>query len=244
VAHPSAEISADHIERILRGISLSAPSIDGTALAADQWHTPWLTAAAPAGWQPQYIGAAARAERQRKELEQLREELAELDPRVLAAEEKVVELRELLAVLGQEAHLPNFDSLVRERDRLAATNAAVVAAQSANRDATTRAGVSAKKAEDAWQAAAASCETARVPVDAAAIEAAARTCATAIRQLHESRTVAQLLVAAITSRTAKIAEKAALDSELDAAQLALTAAEQRDRQVRSSRAALPHFTEL
>ncbi|GIE51548.1 hypothetical protein Ani05nite_50820 [Amorphoplanes nipponensis] len=312
VAHPNAETNAEHIEQILRGISLSAPTIDGTVLAADQWHTPWLTAAAPAGWQPQYIGAAARAERQRQELEQLRAQLAELEPRVMAASDKVVELRELLAVLGQEAHLPNFDSLVRERDQLVATNAAVVAAQSANRDATTRAGISAKKAEDAWQTAAASCATARVPVDAAAIEAAARACATAIRhlhesrtvvqllvaaqsanhdattragistqkaedawqtaaascatarvpvdataieaaaracatairQLHESRTVVQLLVAAMTSRTAQIGEKAALDSELDAAQLALTAAEQRDRQVRSSRAALPHFTEL
>ncbi|GGN38614.1 hypothetical protein GCM10010109_65680 [Actinoplanes campanulatus] len=312
VAHPSTDVSAEHVERILRGIPLSAPSVDGTVLAADQWHTPWLTAAAPPGWQPQYIGAAARAERQRRELERLRAELAELEPRVRAAEDKAVELRELLTVLGQEAHLPNFDSLQRERDLLVRANAAVVAAQAANLEATTRAGISATKAEDAWQTAAGSCANARVAVDTAAVEAAthasatairrlhesrtlaqllvaaqaanleattragisatkaedawqtaAGSCAnarvavdtaaveaathasaTAIRQLHESRTLAQLLVAAMTSRTARAGEKAALDTDADAMQLALTQAAQRDRQVRTSRAALTHFTDL
>ncbi|WP_203833967.1 SbcC/MukB-like Walker B domain-containing protein, partial [Actinoplanes campanulatus] len=244
VAHPSTDVSAEHVERILRGIPLSAPSVDGTVLAADQWHTPWLTAAAPPGWQPQYIGAAARAERQRRELERLRAELAELEPRVRAAEDKAVELRELLTVLGQEAHLPNFDSLQRERDLLVRANAAVVAAQAANLEATTRAGISATKAEDAWQTAAGSCANARVAVDTAAVEAATHASATAIRQLHESRTLAQLLVAAMTSRTARAGEKAALDTDADAMQLALTQAAQRDRQVRTSRAALTHFTDL
>ncbi|MEV8509719.1 SbcC/MukB-like Walker B domain-containing protein [Actinoplanes sp. NPDC051475] len=244
VAHPTDAISDDYITRILRGIALDVSGGNGLILDGDQLRTPWLTAAAPPGWRPQFIGAAARADRRRRDLEQLRELRAVLEPRVQAAHEHVKQLDDRLALLDQEAQLPSFDELMRARARLAETATALVGAQTAHGTAAERARASSEQADGAWQTASTSCGHARVTADRPAIEAATAACTDLIRHLHNSRTAAQVLAASCERRATRAGEKAAADQAAETTRLAVEDATGRDEQAQRSRTALAPFDEL
>lgn len=239
IAQPTDTISAELITSILRQIGYDADdTTDGIAIVGEHLRTQWATAAAPDAWQPQYIGATARAEQQQRLLDRLRQQRTQMDQQVRTAQATANAVNDRIATLAREAVLPDVNDVLTQRAALAETQTALTVATAAHASAARRARDSHAEAQAADRYAAQACKRADAPADPGIVAAAVTACANLVQQLQLSRGRAEVLAQALADREDRAEKRTLADKAAATAREAAEEAGRRDVQARQSRQAV------
>ncbi|MCM3920124.1 hypothetical protein ND748_00235 [Frankia sp. AiPs1] len=245
IAQPTDTIGAEFITGVLAQIGYNTDATaNDIAVIGDQLRTAWATASAPGGWQPQFIGATARAEQRRRLLEQLHGRRLTLTQEIKAACARFDTAKDHIEILVREAVLPDFSDLLAERTALAETQTALTVATATHDAAAQRARGSHDDAQAADGLAADVCEQASAPADPDGVAAAVVACAALLQHLHPSRSRAEAVARALDDQAHWAEAKRLADEAAETAQEAADEAGSRDGQAHQARDDLPPLGDL